>query len=179
MPDTALPRLTVLPTNALSISDKEAIVDVCTRAFAEDFGELFQLVDDSIHVLATLDERLVGHACWATRWLQPEGHAPLRTAYVDAVAVDPAYQGRGIGTAVMRRLNADVQTYQLGGLSTDRISFYERTGWELWRGPTGIRGPDGVTLTPDDAVMILRTQLSSPPDLHALLTAEPRPVNPW
>jgi GNAT superfamily N-acetyltransferase len=179
MPDEPLPDLLVLPTSALAGSDKEAIMDVCTRAFAEDFGELFELVDNSMHVLATLDGRLVGHACWATRWLQPEGCAPLRTAYVDAVAVEPNYQGRGIGSAVMRRLNAEVQSYELGGLSTDRVAFYERTGWELWRGPIGIRTPEGTTLTPDDAVMILRTALTPTLDLHALLTAEPRPVNPW
>jgi GNAT superfamily N-acetyltransferase len=136
-------------------------------------------VDNSLHVLAKLDGRLVGHACWATRWLQPGDYAPLRTAYVDAVAVEPAWQGRGIGSTVMRRLNAEVQSYDLGGLSTDRVSFYERTGWELWRGPIGIRTPEGATLTPGDTVMILRTPLTPPLDLCALLTAEPRPVNPW
>jgi len=174
-----VPQLTIAPTSALDAADKAAIVAVCTRAFAEDFGGLFDLVQDAWHVLATLDGRLVGHACWATRWLQPAGCPPLRTAYVDAVAVDPAYQGRGLGSAVMRRLNAAVRTYQLGGLSTDRVAFYERTGWERWRGPTGIRTPEGITLTPEDTVLILRTPLSPPLDLQGLLTAEPRPVQPW
>jgi hypothetical protein len=70
------PQLTVAPTSALDAADKAAIVAVCTRAFAEDFSSLFDLVEDARHVLAHLDGRLVGHACWATRWLQPAGCPP-------------------------------------------------------------------------------------------------------
>src|SRR5579864_3230979 len=95
-------QLTIAPTGALEPSVKAAIVDVCTRAFAEDFSSLFDLVEDAQHVLANQEGRLVGHACWTTRWLQPEGCPPLRTAYVDAVAVDPACQGRGLGSAMLR-----------------------------------------------------------------------------
>lgn len=179
MYDRLEPDLAVAPTQALSEAEKEAIVALCTHAFDEDFGGLFDLVDSSMHVLARLDGVLVGHACWATRWLQQAGHAPLRTAYVDAVAADPTRQGRGIGSAVILRLNDEIQDYELGGLSTDRVSFYERNRWERWRGPIGIRTPEGVAMTPADIVMILRTPLTPPLDLDALLTAEPRPVNPW
>jgi aminoglycoside 2'-N-acetyltransferase I len=92
----------VLPTTALTASTREAIIALCTRAFghdpAHDFGKLFDFVTDSMHVLALENGAPVAHACWAVRRLEPEGLTPLRTAYVDAVATEPAGQGRGIGT---------------------------------------------------------------------------------
>jgi hypothetical protein len=33
----------------------------------------------------------------------------MKTAYVDAVATNPAHEGRGCGSAVMRRLAIDVE----------------------------------------------------------------------
>ena len=48
--------------------------------------------------------------------------------------------------------------FELGALATGRWSFYERLGWERWRGPTFARDGDEVIRTEDDddAVMVLR-----------------------
>lgn len=91
----------VAPTDALTAADKAEIVAVCTRAFQQDFAALFDYIKQSMHVLARIDGALVGHATWSERWLHPQGVAALHTAYVDAVATDPAYQGRGIGSSVI------------------------------------------------------------------------------
>jgi GNAT superfamily N-acetyltransferase len=140
-------------------------------------------VDSGDHVLARLEGRLVGHAVWGTRWLQPEGSEPLRTAYVDAVASDPDLWGRGVGSAVMRRLAEETAGYQLRGLGTDRPAFYERLGWERWLGPKGVRHPEGtrqgVDLMPEEIVLVLRTPSTPRLDLRSLLTVEPRPGQPW
>lgn len=171
--------LSVIPTGELTCSARDAIVALCTRAFDQDFANLFDFVSDSLHVLAYRDGTLIGHACWAARRLEPAGHAPLRTAYVDAVATDPAFQGRGVGSAVMERLMAEIQPYDLGGLSTPRVAFYARLGWERWRGPTAMRTDDGLVATPDDTVMILRTPTTPPLDTTTLLIADYRPGQAW
>ena len=171
--------LSVLPTRDLDDATRAAIVALCTRAFGEDFSNLFVFVQDSMHVLAQRDGALIGHACWAARQLQPEGHAPLRTAYVDAVATEPACQGQGVGSAVIGRLIAEIQPYDLGGLSTRRVAFYQRLGWEQWRGPTAMRIPGGLVPTPDETVLILRTPTTPPLDTTALLIADYRAGQPW
>jgi aminoglycoside 2'-N-acetyltransferase I len=171
--------LTVMPTRDLPDIDRQAIVALCTRAFARDFGSLFGFVTDSTHVLAYQDGTLVGHACWSYRRVRPAGHEAFDTAYIDAVATEPRLQGGGIGSAVMLRLAAEIQAEILGVLSTERVSFYTRLGWERWRGPTAVRTATGVIPTPDDTVMILRTPTTPPLDTNALLIADWRDGQPW
>ena len=176
-------RVVVLPTAALNAATRGAIVALCNRAFAHDsshdFTTLFDFVTDSMHVLAREGEVLVGHACWKTRWLEPEGLPPLRTAYVDAVATEPARQGRGIGSAVMRRLAQEAEDCQLQALSTDEAAgFYEHLGWERWRGQTAGRTAEGLQTT-DDIVLIRRTPTTPPLDLTTRLIADERGGSPW
>ena len=173
------PVLTIVPAARLSPSERTEIVRLCSAAFGEDLGNLFDLLPGSTHVLARHRHELVGHACWVTRWLQPAGLPPLRTAYVEAVATAPARQGRGIGTAVMRRLAEEIAGYDLGALSPAVEPFYERLGWLNWRGPTAIRMEDALLPTPGEEVMILRTPLTPPLDLEVRITAEWRPGELW
>lgn len=171
--------LSVLTTAQLAPDDKKEIVELCTRAFEEDFSSLFHFVQSCDHVLARLGGRLVGHAVWSTRWLQPEGSAALRTAYVDAVATDPALWRSGVGRAVMGRLADEVRGYDIGGLSTGVPAFYERLGWVRWLGPTGVRTESCVVPTPEETIMILRTPRTPALDLRSLLTVEWRDGEPW
>jgi len=115
------------------------------------------LPPDGLHALAYLDRQLVEHAVVTTRWLQPLGVPVLRTAYVDAVAVSPSHLCRGIGSAVMRHLAAAIHDYDIAGLETERVAFYQRLGWEAWCGPLAGRSAQGLIPTPDQRdVMILR-----------------------
>lgn len=162
-------RVEVTPTTKLDAIERAAIVRLCTAAFAQDFGALFDLVPATAsHILVRLDDVLIGHATWMPRWLQPGQQPPLHTAYVDGVATLPAYQGRGIGSAVMRRLVDQIQDYELGGLATSRVAFYEQLGWEQWRGPLSARTGLGRQPTPNEQVMILRLP-KTPPDLDVTL----------
>ena len=123
---------------------------------------------------------LVSHACFASRWLEAEGLPPLRTAYVDAVATEPALQGRGLGAAVMRRFAVEAAGYDLNALASERaVGFYERLGWERWKGPTAVRKPEGLEPTPEDTVLILRTPSTPALDLTARLIADERAEHPW
>lgn len=171
--------LLVQASEELSSATRAAIIDLCAVAFDEPFDRLFDLLLGSCHLLAYADERLVSHACWVTRWLQPAGLPPLRTAYVEAVATHPDWQGRGYGTLVMRRLAKEIAAYDLGGLSPAVAPFYTRLGWEDWRGPTAIRTADGLLPTPGEEIMILRTPQTPPLDLDALITAEWRDGELW
>jgi GNAT superfamily N-acetyltransferase len=161
-------KLTVTPTTLLDTSEQAAIVALCTASFKQDFASLFDLVPPTTtHIRAFLDEQLVGHACWAPRPM-------LTAAYVDAVATDRTLQGRGIGSAVLTRFAAETSAEPLRALSTDRVSFYTRLGWQRWRGRVAVRTADGILDTPDDVLLILPTAHTPPLDLDGLLVGEPR-----
>ena len=92
---------------------------------------------------------------------------------MDAVATDPAYQGKGIGSSVMRHLASVIQDYELACLETERVSFYAQLGWEEWRGPLAGRKGRELLATPDQTgIMILRLADTPPLNLDGSLTVE-------
>ena len=172
----------VLPTEELSDAHRSEIIDVCIAAHdVEDFKNLFSFIPSGgLHVLASDGSQLVSHAVATTRWAQPDGHEPLKTAYIDAVSTLPEYQGRGYGSAAMRRLAAEIDDYEIGCLQTDKPGFYGRLGWELWRGPLAGRTEDGLVPTPDQqGVMVLRLRATPSLDLDAGLSIERQPSRIW
>jgi len=62
-----------------------------------------------------------------------------------------------------------------------RHGFYERLGWERWRGPTFVRhGPELVrTEDEDDGVMVLRFDRSLAVDLSGSISCEARTGDDW
>ena len=161
------------------------IIELCESAYGESFARWFDELPGSVHVLARDDRReLVSHAAWVTRWLQPDGHAVLRTAYVEAVATAPARQGRGLATAVLShladRLRGD-STWELAALSrrtprSMRVSVGS-SGRARW-GSGAVMQLNRLRRT--NKVMILRLP-RTPANLAttALLTAEWRNGEPW
>src|SRR5262249_57619599 len=100
----------------------------------------------------------------------------LGVAVVDGVARVPGEQGLGYGSAVMRRLAAESDDYVIGCLQTDSPAFYERLGWEVWRGSLAGRSEHGLIPTPDQrGVMVLRLPQTPPLDLEMQLTVECQP----
>src|SRR6266487_526240 len=162
-------------TEELNAETRASIIHVCRTAHQkDDFTHLFSYIPSGgIHVLAYREQELVSHAVATTRWLQPEGLPLLRTAYVDAVATLPAYQGQGIGSSVMRHLASLLSDFEIACLETDRVSFYARLGWEEWRGPLAGRTATELLPTPDQkGIMILRLARTPALDIHGLLTIE-------
>ena len=165
----------------LSARTLDEILALCDRAYGEDLRGSFQTFADPVHVLATEAGAVVSHALWITRWLAPGGRPPLRTAYVEAVATDPGWQGRGFASAVMRTLVSEVSGFELAALSpSDRgQSLYVRLGWQPWTGPLFIREVSGLIETPEEAIMIHRLPGSPPLDPGDPLSAEWRAGELW
>ena len=155
-------------------------------AFAGDFSD-----DDwdhalgGVHVLAEVDDALVGHAAVVPRrvWLDGEERA---CGYVEAVAVASRARRRGVGVAVMRVIGELLAPYDLGALAaTDAgAPLYSRTGWTTWTGRLAVRASDGsVRPTPDDrgAVMVIGDAACAAraADETAVLTVDDRPGDAW
>ena len=108
-----------------------------------------------------------------TRWVQPDGHPVLTTAYVDAVSTLPTYQRRGYARATMRHLAAETGDDEIACLQTDIAEFYALRGWEVWRGALAGRGERGLIPTPEQrGVMVLRLPRTPPLDLQTQLSIE-------
>lgn len=98
------------------------------------------------------------------------------------MATDPDHQGTGIGRRTMERLQREIcSRWPAALLSTGRATgFYERLGWERWRGLSYTRTAAGVV--PDGehgGLMILRVEPSVVPDLSVDVTCEDRPGDAW
>lgn len=150
------------------------IIRLCEEAVGDDFGRLFRRRPGAVHVVARVAGLLVGHACWVPRRLEPDGSGPLRAAWVEAVATRPSHQGQGVGRALMRRVADEIQDYDLGALTAAVVPFYERLGWEAWRGVATLRTDGGPPRSPGEPVMILRVRGTPPLDLDARLAIEGR-----
>jgi aminoglycoside 2'-N-acetyltransferase I len=179
----AEPNVSAARTEDLAADTRAAIIAVCLAAHQQDdFRQLFTYVPaGGLHFLGYAGHELVSHALVTTRWLQPGDGPLLKTAYVDAVATLPAYQGQGHGSAVMRRLaGAIAAEYEVACLETDRPGFYARLGWEAWRGPLAGRGADGLVPTPaQTGIMLLRWARTPPLDLDGPLSIEIQSGRIW
>ena len=174
--------LTSARTEDLDADTRAAIVQLCIAAHQEeDFKNLFAYVPSGgLHFLAYRGAELVSHALVTTRWLQPEGQPVLKTAYVDAVATLPAYQGQGYGKALMRQLARNIGGYAIACLETERIAFYEKLGWEVWRGSLAGQGEHGLIPTPEQTgIMVLRLPQTPALDLDRGLTIECQAERIW
>lgn len=170
------------PTEALDEATRTAAIQVCVDGFNDSlFTDLFRFTrPDSLRVMAYRGERMIGHVVISTRWMQPEGCAVLRSAYMDEVAVIRAEQGKGVGKAMMQQVTTLIQDYEIGGLETSVPNFYATVGWELWRGSLAGRGAKGLIPTPQQrGIMILRLPKTPPLDLDGWLTIEEQTERIW
>ncbi len=179
-------RVRRLASSELGADKVGAIRRLMTAAFGDDEDERFEDADwehalGGVHVVVDVGGEIVAHAAVVERELHAASRA-LRTGYVEAVATAPERQGEGLGTVVMREIGAIVQDdYELGALGTGSHHFYERLGWETWRGPASVRTADGERATPDDDgyIMVLRTRQTPPLELDAPISCDWRPGDVW
>ncbi len=112
------------------------------------------------HVVAEDDDgALLAHACVA--WVHVSiGDMELRAGYLEDVATRDDMRGRGYGRAVVTATHPLIGAEaEVGFLATGSQPFYERLGWERWRGPSSVIETDGTqTPTPeeDGSLMVLR-----------------------
>jgi aminoglycoside 2'-N-acetyltransferase I len=174
----------VVPSASLSAAEWAELTDLCVAAFDEPWDGYWESIGPGVHVIAEDDEgRILAHAAIVDRLLYP-GDGTLRAGYVEAVAVLPAHQRQGHGTAVMEVIDRMLdEKYELGALGTGSHDFYARLGWVAWRGPTWIRERDGRSVrSPDEdgGIMVRRTPTTPPDlDLSAPIAVDWRPGEVW
>lgn len=132
------------------------------------------------HAVVRRGGAIVAHASIVPRAIWVDDRR-FRAGYVEAVAVIPELQGRGIGTVAMRALDVDLEEYDIGVLSTGSQHFYERLGWESWAGPTWVRtGAETRRSADEDGnIMIKRTARSGAISLSSSIACEARFGDDW
>jgi aminoglycoside 2'-N-acetyltransferase I len=134
-----------------------------------------------VHFILEDVGNVVAHASVVRRELHTSGHR-LSTGYVEAVATRLSRQRRGHGSALMREVDAYIdQTFQLGALDSGSPEFFERLGWEVWKGPTFVRTDTGLVRTgeEDGQVLVRLTPTSPGIDLSAPISCDWRPGDVW
>ena len=155
-------RLRAATTAELSAGELGALRGMVCGAFGGRFDEHdWEHTLGGVHVLVVEGGEPVAHGAVVGRVLVAGGRE-LRTGYVEGVATRGDRRGEGLATVVMLEVGRVVRRgYELGALADgSRIpGFYQRLGWETWRGPTFVAGPEGPVRTAEDdgGVLVLRT----------------------
>jgi aminoglycoside 2'-N-acetyltransferase I len=173
-------------TDELTAAEVAAIRALLFTAFEGDEHGGFTEDDwqhsvGGMHFIAESDDRIVGHASVVDREIHVDGRQ-LRTGYVEVVATDPSQQRRGIGTALIRRVNEHIAAqFELGVLGSGSQPFYERLGWLIWPGPSFVRTEQGDERTADEDgyILVLLTPITPELDLEAPISCEWRPGDVW
>lgn len=171
----------IAPTADLPSRLLDAIKRLNEEAYGHPFVEDWDHARGGVHFVLEEDGEPVSHASVVERWLETGG-GRLRTGYVEAVATRPDRQRRGLASRIMEAAAEHIRAdYELGGLCTGENGFFERFGWETWRGPTFVRTEGGLhrTAHEDGNVMVLRTPATPAIDLGAGLCCEWRPGDVW
>ena len=163
------PRLRKLGTASLTSGETAAIRSLLEAAFGTDEEDRF--TDDDWN-----------HAIGGVHFVLELDGRPVRTGYVEAVAVSPGHQGAGHGSMLMAEVSTWIAgRFELGALGTGRHRFYERHGWRTWRGVSMVRSPDGVRPTPEDdgSILVLATPSSPSIDLAGSISCDWRSGDVW
>lgn len=174
--------LRVARTDELAQPTLSALRELFEAAFDNDFGdENWEHALGGVHFILEDGGSILAHASVVPRELETRERM-WRTGFVEAVAARPDAQRSGHGTMVMRAAGEHINAaYELGSLSTGENAFYERLGWQTWRGDTGVRTDQGIDMTPWEkgCVMVLLTDASAAIDLTGPITCEWRPGDVW
>jgi len=156
-----------------------AVLNVCDAAYETSTAPFFESLGAGDHLLGIRDGVVVSHLMWITRWLQPAGRQPLRTAYVEMVATEPAMQRQGFATALLEKFATLVDDFELAALCPATEGLYARLGWRFWHGPLSARRAGTIVPTPGERVMILPLPLTPALDSEQPLSIEWRAGEVW
>ena len=130
-------------------SAHQLLVDAFDGGFSDDDWEHAL---GGMHALVYDHGALIAHAAVVLRRLLYNG-TPLRTGYVEGVAVREDWRGHGLGRAVMDAAEQVIRGgYRLGALSPTEWArqLYLDRGWLQWQGPMSVLAPTGPIRTPND-----------------------------
>jgi aminoglycoside 2'-N-acetyltransferase I len=154
------------------------LIDAFDGAFSDDDWEHAL---GGMHALVYHHGALIAHAAVVLRRLLYRG-TPLRTGYVEGVAVREDWRGQGLGTALMDGAEQVIRgAYQLGALSPSESAreLYLARGWLQWCGPTSVLAPGGLTRTPDDDTSVFVLPVTVTLDPTADLVCDWRTGDVW
>ena len=146
-------RVRIVSTADLAPADRKRIRGLMDLAFDGEFDDHdWDHALGGLHVLITEGEKPVAHASVVQRrfW---HGERSWRGGYVEAVAVRPDRQRRGLGSRVMAGAERVIDlAYEFGALSSSEVAreWYLGRGWLPWRGETWAMAPRGLVRTEDD-----------------------------
>lgn len=174
----------VVHTAQLVTTELAAMRGLVDLAFGGRFGDAdWNHALGGLHVFATDEDQVIAHGAVVQRQLV-HNDRPIRTGYVEAVAVHPERQRRGFGSLVMEEIERIIRAaYDLGALSASAgaARFYQARGWVAWRGPTGVVTPAGLTRTPDedDSTFVLPVPSGRLVDVTGMLACDWREGDVW
>lgn len=126
----------ILPATLLDLPALRRLEQIC---FDKDAWSLFDLIGvlsfpDVIRMKAVDDSQMIGFIAGETRLSQG-------AAWIATIAVDPRFQRRGIGRALLRecesRMNVERMKLTVRVSNAGAISLYEREGYrtsDIWKG---------------------------------------------
>lgn len=162
-------------------ADVDAIRSLLDDAFDGDFSEEdWSHCVGGRHVVVTESDAVVAHASLVGRGLRI-GTELVRVGYVEAVATASNRQQQGLGSIAMAAISGLLRTDAIPGfLSTGEWHFYERLGWERWRGPSSVISDDGRQVrTPEEDGGIMVYDPSRRLDRSAAIACFERPGDDW
>ena len=168
-------------TAGLGTALVSAVRDLMDAVFDGVSDDTFDNTLGGVHALILEGGELIAHGSVVQRRLLYDGR-PLRTGYVEGVAVRADRRRQGHGATVMAELERVIKTaYHLGALGASPIGsrLYAARGWQLWQGPSRALTSDGIRRTADHDGAIYVLPVSVPLDLTADLTCDYRPAAPW
>lgn len=172
----------VVESAGLGESDRAQLQALWLAAFGDRFSaEDADHAFGGVHCLIREGSVIVAHASAVPRIIEVAGRS-FGVGYVEAVATHPEQQGKGLGSAVMGALQREIRSrWELGVLSTGARAFYERLGWQPWRGPSFVITETGQVRTEDedDGLMVLPFDASEGIDLDAPIACRDRPGDAW
>jgi aminoglycoside 2'-N-acetyltransferase I len=174
--------LRVIPSAKADEDDLHRLRRLLDEAFDGDFSD-----DDwehalgGWHVVVLEKGAAVSHAAVVPRGIDI-GARRLRAGYVEAVATVPARRREGLASVAMTAVAGLVHRFfEVGVLSTALPAFYERLGWERWRGPSFVRRGGRLVRTEDedDGILVLRGAQSRDLDLTDRIVCDARTGDDW
>jgi aminoglycoside 2'-N-acetyltransferase I len=179
MPDVT--ELRTAHTADLGTGLVSAVRDLMDAVFDGVSDDTFDNALGGVHALILEDGELIAHGSVVQRRMLYGGR-PLRTGYVEGVAVRADRRRQGHGAMVMAELERVIRSaYHLGalGASPDGSRLYAARGWQLWQGPSSALTPGGIVRTAhhDGAIYVL--PVSERLDPTAELTCDYRPAALW
>jgi aminoglycoside 2'-N-acetyltransferase I len=170
-------RCRTVELTATELADIRVLLDLAFEDFSDhDWAHAL----GGVHALAIEEGRVLAHGSLVPRRLL-QGERSLRCGYVEAVAVRPDLQRRGLGSAVMAALEDLAPAYDLLALSASArgAPLYRARGWSLWRGPSHVLTLDGPAPTPDDDGSIYVLPGASGVDLDGPIACDWRDGDVW